>query len=367
LRAAGHDVTVVPADSDLLSVALGTVRYPRDADVLVFQRISHRVMAEAVGWLAERVAVVMDVDDDLAAVDPANPAFRLLHPRNEQHTEHSWRWVEQACRAATLVTVSTPALLPRYAAHGRGVVLPNCVPARYLDVPHVDSGVVGWPASLASHPADPAPARPAIARLVREGVQFRIIGDPAGCGAAFGLPADPPGTGNVPFDQWPEHVARLGIAIAPLLPTRFNRGKSDLKGREAASVGVPWVGSAGSPEYRRLHAQGCGRLASSGRDWYRELRRLVDDPEWRAELSAAGRRVAAAQTIEEHAGRWLAAWQRAAELRAPRPAPQLDPTAAALLRRALVGRRSAADLARPARTRERPPGGRPGGRTLGRG
>jgi hypothetical protein len=314
----------------------------------VLQRITQRIMAQGVAQLvAAGVAVVMDIDDDLAAVDPSNPAFTWLHPRNERLTEHSWRHLDAACRAATLVTVSTPALLPRYAAHGRGVVLPNCVPARYLRVPRTDSGVVGWPAALRSHPADPAAVRGAVARFVRAGGTFGVVGRGDGCARAFGLDREVPSTGDVAFGDWPATIARLGVGIAPLAATRFNQAKSWLKALELAAVGVPWVGSASSPEYARLHAQGCGRLAASGRDWHRELARLAASAGARAELSAAGRRVAAGWTVEEHAGRWWQAWQQAYSLRQrPAPAAPLDPAAAARLTAALRPRLSVGDDAR---------------------
>lgn len=296
--------------------------------VYVFQRLTHRWMAEAVPLLRARgAAVVVDIDDDLGSIHPRNPAYHAMHPRYEgqwdpakrEVNRHSWANLQQACRDATLVTVSTPALLGRYASHGRGQVLYNYLPDIYYGVPHEDSTVVGWPASLHSHPDDPSAVGGAVARLGASLQAFRVVGDPVGTGAAFGLGADPQGSGNVPLADWPAAVAALGIGIAPLADTRFNSCKSWLKPLEMCALGVPWVGSP-QPEYTRLYKQGlmsgcvAGALAGTPNRWYKELSRLVNSESLRRERAEAGRVLADGLKIRDHAWRWLEAWSRARDL-----------------------------------------------------
>lgn len=328
LWAAGHDVHVVRAEERQVRLVMerDTVRDVLvEADVVVFQRLTHRWMAEAVAILrAKGVAVVVDVDDDLTSIHPSNPAWAGMHPKNEgtrgpdgQIQRHSWRNLATACRTATLVTVSTPALLPVYASHGRGQVLYNYLPHLYDDLPHQDSDVIGWPGSYHSHPNDPEVVGGAIARLVDEGATFVMRGDPTGAGKAFGLAADPPG-GGVPITQWPRAVAELGIGIAPLADTKFNAAKSWLKVEEMCAAGVPWVASPRA-EYRRLHAMGAGLLADRPRSWYRELKRLHGSPALRQEMSEAGRAVAAKLRLADHSWRWLEAWSRAYEMQQATP------------------------------------------------
>lgn len=328
LRAAGHDVDVVSAEDRKVQLVMegDTVRDVLvDADVIVFQRLTHHYMAQAVSVLrAKGVAVVVDVDDDLTSVHPSNPAWDGLHPRHEGKRgpdgrihRHSWRNLSTACQNATLVTVSTPALLPIYAGHGRGHVLPNYLPPQYDNLPHTDSDVIGWPASFHSHPDDPSVVGGAIARLVGEGAEFRMIGDTTGAGSAFGLPADPPGA-PCELAKWPRAVAGLGIGIAPLSDTRFNQCKSALKPLELSAAGVPWVASPRA-EYKRLHAMGAGILADRPRTWYRELKRLHESAALRQELSEAGRTVAAQLRLADNAWRWLEAWQRAYETQQATP------------------------------------------------
>jgi hypothetical protein len=312
--AAGHDVHVVePKDRKLRVVMEGhTVKdvLDVDADVVVLQRVTHAYMAQAVGIMrAKGVTVVVDVDDDLSSIHPSNPAWAVHRPGAGLH---SWHNVALACREASLVTVSTPALLDVYARHGRGHVLPNYLPDTYYGLPRVDSDTVGWPGSYHSHPNDPESLGGAIARLVDEGAEFVMRGDPSGAGRAFGLAADPLG-GAVSIDEWPAAVASLGIGIAPLADTKFNRAKSWLKPLEMSACGVPWVASPRA-EYERLHKLGAGLLADRPRTWYRQLARLRESAAMREELSDAGRMVADRLRLSQHAWRWQEAWARAYEV-----------------------------------------------------
>lgn len=326
LAAAGHDVEIRPPENRGLKLRIGPGDHVDDVldvdgvDVIVFQRLTHQWMAEAVPLLrAKGIAVVVDVDDDLTTVHPRNPAYESMHPRfagrmdpaTRQVRRHSWQHLAAACREATLVTVSTPALLERYARHGRGHVLYNHLPDSYYGIPHTDSAVIGWPAALASHPDDPSAVGGAVARLVGEGADFRVVGDPTATGAAFGLPFDPPGRTGVGIDGWPAAVAGdIGVGIAPLADTKFNAAKSWLKPLEMSALGVPWVASPRA-EYVRLHEHGAGVLADTPRRWYRELRRLVDSEPLRTERAEAGRAVAEELRLSANAWRWAEAWERA--------------------------------------------------------
>ena len=323
LRAQGHDVELVAPDKRQVQIIVKDETVSDvilNADVVVFQRITHAFMAQAVKILrAKGVAVVVDIDDDLTSIHPANPAYAAMHPRHERAREngeprrHSWKHLTEACRAATLVTVSTPGLLDIYARHGRGALLRNYLPDTYFGVDHPDSDVIGWPAALVSHPDDPSALGGAVARLVADGADFRVIGDPTGAGQAFGLPTDPSGLVGVDIHGWPAAVSTLGVGIAPLADTRFNRCKSWLKPLEMSALGIPWVASPRA-EYATLHSMGTGLLADTPRRWYRALDQLRRSEAMRNEYAEAGRDTAAGLRIEKHAWKTLEAWQRAMDL-----------------------------------------------------
>jgi glycosyltransferase involved in cell wall biosynthesis len=326
LKRQDYDVTIVTSQNRHVEMVIDNrvdrvveVKVPDDVDVVVFQRVTHRYLAQAVAVLRERgTTVVVDVDDDLGAIHPRNPAWEALHPRSQERRLgkdvglHSWATLGEACRDASLVTATTQALVDRY-GHGHGVVLPNYLARHYYDVPHVDSTLLGWPASLRSHPNDPDVVGNAVARLVDQGYKFHVTSVAEGVGRAFRLSSDDVvGRVDQPvalFD-WPAELAKLGVGIAPLADTRFNAAKSWLKPLELSAVGVPWVGSPRA-DYVRLHQLGCGVLVDRPKDWYRVLRSLLTDERRRSELADAGRAVAATLRLEDHAYKWWEAWSDA--------------------------------------------------------
>jgi len=320
LRDQGHDIQIIypsersrhfqgslDVDGNMVNVSV-----PADAEVIVLQRITHKYLIDAIKILRKRgIAVVIDIDDDLASIDPSNPAFMQLHKRYGENPEHNWMNAQKACEIASYVTVSTDALLPRYAPHGRGAVIRNHVPRRYLDVSHEDSTVISWAGSTHSHPRDLDVVGIGVASLMDE-TTYRQIGPVDGIREALRLPFEPEATGPKEIlREWPETLATIGIGIAPLADTRFNAAKSWLKPLEYSALGVPWVASPRS-EYKRLHDMfGIGLLAEKPKHWTRELRKLVRDDALRKELSQRGREAAAQLTIEGNAWRWAEAWQAA--------------------------------------------------------
>jgi glycosyltransferase involved in cell wall biosynthesis len=318
LQEQGHDIVIkLPSEREdiqgFIDDATGRlvdVQAPEDADVIVLQRLTLGPMAQAVPLIrAKGVAVVVDMDDDLSSIHPKHAAYEKYQPR--PGSKHNWKNAEAACHAATVVTTSTPALQKVYAPHGRGVVLRNCVPAAYLDIPRVDSNVIGWAGSVHSHPDDLKEVGTAVRRLVSQGHRFRIVGPPYGVTKELDLDAMPEATGNVEFADWPSTVAELGIGIAPLADSTFNSAKSELKILEYSATGVPWVASPRA-EYAAFHERtGAGLLASKPQHWFSRLRELATNPALRQEMSEAGRAAAAEQTVEANAWRWLQVWQDA--------------------------------------------------------
>lgn len=319
LRQRGHNIEIIyPKKRDgALRASLDRfgnvvdVHVPADANVIVFQRITHKYLVDAINVIRRRgVSVVIDMDDDLNAIHPANPAFIAMHPTYGVNKEHSWHNAQRACDVASLVTVSTDALIARYARHGRGAVLRNCVPRRYLDVKHSDSTVIGWGGSVHSHPDDLQTVGVGVENVMNE-TTFRVVGPGDRVQQVLRLNRKPDITGVMDMHtEWPSALSQLGIGIAPLADTTFNVAKSWLKILEYSALGVPWVASP-RVEYRRLHELGAGLLADKPRQWTSQLRRLIRDDSLRVELSHAGRELARNHTIEDNAWRWWEAWKQA--------------------------------------------------------
>lgn len=322
LRRQGHDVVIVMPQNRsamLRGVVRGDimvdVQVPGDADVIVFQRVTHRHVTQAISIIRRKgIAVVVDMDDDLTCIHPANPAFGMLHPRGP-NPDHSWRNTTKSCQSATLVTVSTPALLDVYARHGRGHVLYNMVPRHMLALEHADSDVIGWGGSVHSHPTDLQVMGSAIAQLLQAGHKFRVAGQLAGIHQALGVSSrvDIEATGVVDIEAWPLALNTIGIGVAPLADSKFNQSKSWLKMAEYAALGIPVVASPRA-EYTRLHKLGVGWLARHPNDWRAKLRTLAGSADARRELGDAGREVMRSHTIEENAWRWWESWTLALEI-----------------------------------------------------
>ena len=335
LRSQGYDVTVVPSEERELHVKIhkvteevSDIQLPEGTDVVVFQRMTHRIIIGMLKWCAkQRIATVIDVDDDLGSVHAANPASKSVNlryssagrPDQRRHGRdvlHSWQYLVEASKYATMMQVSTPELSKVYGKYRPTHVVRNYLTdSYYATSEHIDSSVVGWPASIHSHPNDPQVTGNALRRLMADGEHFTVLAEPqeSAVERAFGLQYPPSYLGAVPLDEWPEKINKLGIGIIPLANSKFNRSKSWLKGLELAAVGVPWVASPRA-EYHALHALGCGLLAHNPGEWYRMLSRLCKSPAQRQDLSEAGKSVAHTLRLEDHAWRFWEGWSEAYKL-----------------------------------------------------
>jgi len=291
-----------------------------DADVVVLQRPLTGDLVTVIRALQrQRIAVVVELDDDFEHIDPRNTAWSTVQPHLEDlNGGRSYRHLRAACELADLVTVSTPALAELYGRHGRVRVIRNYVPRGYLHIEppnaaEVDYVRVGWSGNIDTHPNDLPVTRGAIGRVCRElGVPFHIVGDnDPRLTRALGLDA---GTkiahtgGWLPLAKYPVGMSLLDVGIVPLDLTPFNEAKSYLKGLEWAAVGVPFAASP-TGEYRHLAALGAGDIVERPKDWHRTVRRLAVDGDYRAERAQDGKRVASRLTIEDHVDEYVDAWQ----------------------------------------------------------
>lgn len=289
--------------------------FPPDTTTVVVQRVTADALAGAIPhWRAEGLRVVVDIDDDLSALHPTNPAFVGYHPGRNPHD--NWNHLRTACREATLVTCTTGALAQRYAPHGRVEVIPNAVPAGALHVkrrPRLIGAplLVGWTGTAATHGGDLESTGGGVGQALAQAgdrAKFRVVGAGQQVADRLGLDSTE-ATGWLDVAKYYTEYGQLDVAIIPLADTAFNEAKSDLKGLEACAVGVPFVASSTTP-YRELVAQGVGRLArkNRAREWRAAVTALLDDEVARKELAEAGRAYAATRTFDATIHRWLDAW-----------------------------------------------------------
>jgi glycosyltransferase involved in cell wall biosynthesis len=312
LRARGYDVTVSMPDDEGRSNPDIWLKWAGEYDVIVVQRAMVREQVHQVrAWKALGVCVVLDLDDNFRYLDRSNAFYNLVHPSTSPDSNFVLLW--EVAKHVDLLTCTAPRIAKDYAFGGRYRIIPNHIPAWYLDVPHEPPGdgvYIGWTGSKITHGEDLQETCGAVARAMHKtGAGFAVVGDAVGVHEALWINQAIPATGWLPLDEYPKAMAAFDIGIVPLKLSVFNHSKSWLKGLEFASLGVPFVASP-TDTYREF-CKHAGLLASKPLEWERHLRRLVRDEPYRMELSAKGREYAATQTIEGCCEDWWDAWSAA--------------------------------------------------------
>ena len=199
--------------------------------------------------------------------------------------------IKRTMEIADLVTVSTN----RLAFHVKNinknvVVLPNYMDMERWDLPKLhntsDTIRIGWAGSL-THLNDLKSIVEPLKAICKEFPQVRLIfigeqriaDELEGCSVECML--------GVPFDVWPTRLngLQLDIGLAPLLPTEFNRCKTNIKFLEYAIAEVPGVYSNVVYEHRDFDPK-FGLVADKPDQWYRSIKHLIVYPERRKEIAS---------------------------------------------------------------------------------
>jgi len=297
-----------------ISPAFGQLR---SADIVVFQRYhsSHKENLELARTLGKvTIFETDDLDIHLPWQNPLQPLYRFMGWDKE---------IRYLAANADWVTCTTPILAEELSKFNRNVrVFPNMIE---LDAPqwnfkrdnHREDVVIGWVGGV-THKEDLQIVEGFISQLTREfkHVKFSLCGytkkvralklvkGPNGEPLVYRIPADQvTNTWDTiikmfsdiptdqliiqesrPFDQYPSFFTEFDIIIAPVVDTRFNRSKSELKIIEAGAYGLPVVASrVGMYEQVIQHGE-TGFLCRNGKDFVKYLRRLIVDKRLRKEL-----------------------------------------------------------------------------------
>jgi len=174
-------------------------------------------------------------------------------------------------------------------AGAEATVLPTtvCVPADPIaPEPGGPALVLGWIGARATLPYLEA-AVYVLSALVAAGhaLRLRVIADAA--------PTLPPGivVEHVPWDvaTWRAALSGIHIGLAPLPDDPWTRGKCGLKVLQMLSLGRPVVADAVGVQEAQVRDGETGYLARDDASFLDGVTRLMDDPELRTRLGAAGR------------------------------------------------------------------------------
>jgi glycosyltransferase involved in cell wall biosynthesis len=254
------------------------------------------------------VAISYDNDDDLAAIPRDSPSYRSL---GGLRGHRDFAATVRAARRAALVTTPSRVLAERYRGSGaRHVeVIENYLPAEFTaQKPRRHDGlVVGWIAGL-EHAVDDS--RLGIGRVLlgflNEYRKLRV----ATIGHDLRLPHERYfHLERSEFADLLHSAAAFDIGLAPLADSSFNTSRSNVKLKEYAALGVPWLASSVAP-YADLGPDQGGLLVED-EGWERAIRELIDHPLRRRRLAQRARAWARTQTIEAAAPRWEAVFEDA--------------------------------------------------------
>lgn len=285
---------------------------PENVDVIIAQRTCMAGPSwrwQKLAQMPNRPMLVLELDDDLMALTPDNPASRTY---NDPQTRAN---LVQNIRVADLVTVSTPALAERISRFNQNVVvLPNCIPGELLawqPGTYLDRFTVGWQGSP-THKADWKTAAEPIRRWYETAskatdgqVEFHTMG---------GVPDTFPEIRRHRHSGWEQDIAKYylkldwDVALAPLADTMFNRSKSDIRVVEAAALGFPAVASDVTAYHDSVVDGTTGFLVRKPSDWRRALDELLTNEDLRNRMANAAKQYARTRAVEANAHLWLEAY-----------------------------------------------------------
>ncbi len=308
LHRRGHEVRQVLQPTPAGEVVRAEV--VAGCDVLhVYRRHEPNVLEIARKAKERGMTLVYDNDDDMTAVPRDDPAYRdyggLAGDRAVGQIRKLLQWSD-------LVTTPSARIAERYRELGAEhvQVIENYVPDTALTAsapPHGSDVIVGWLAGNEHHlDVRRVAIRDAVGRLLDAHEQLRV--------RTIGVPLDLRHeryeyTKRIDFFDLGPALAEFDIGIAVLADIELNHARSNIKLKEYAALGKPWIASAIGPYVGLGEKQG-GRVISNDR-WYEEIERLLLKPRDRKKLAKQARKWGRAQAISANVGIWEDAFKGA--------------------------------------------------------
>jgi hypothetical protein len=271
-------------------------------DVVHVYRRYDNDTARTMSKLADRgVAITWDNDDDFATQPEESPHY--VKNGGAAGQQRMFRRTATVAQIAHRVSTPSEPLAEKYREAGVSDVnvLPNhlipgtCKPARGRR----GQVVIGWVAAR-EHRADAA-------RIgIRSALEQVMAAHPNVAVECVGVDLDLSERYThrdlMPFPRFLKLMGTFDIGIAPLSDIPFNRARSDIKLKEYAASGIPWLASPVGP-YAGLGESEGGWLVTDDR-WAEALDQLVSSGRLRRRLARRGKAWAKTQTVDAAAPLW---------------------------------------------------------------
>ncbi len=309
----GHMVAIHTTPEELAPSDAEIRQISETFDVAFMARYSEPAAQRLARRLTQAgVPLAWDFDDD------------VLASRRDRTDDESVRYmanIRTMLEIVDVVTTTNERLAERFLEEGahHAVALPNFVTRTALETPRrphngLVLGYMGW----VDHQADweRLGLQETINELLEDHDELRVetVGP-----LDFEFPRERYRHIEAqPFEQLPAIVAGFDIAIAPLSDVPGNHGRSDIKLKEYAVAGVPWLASPVGPYAEHGEDEG-GRLVADD-DWFEELDRLILDKRGRKKLTKRGQKWALTQTLPANVGLWEDALTEAIQVAGERQA-----------------------------------------------
>ncbi|MDO8213517.1 hypothetical protein [Conexibacter sp. CPCC 206217] len=308
LRERGHEVVYATEGIDEHD-ARSRPELLRGCDVILGYRALEPHEVKGVVTAVQRgAAFVWDTDDDLSTLPRESPYYRRS---GGLHAQRIFAQTVKTAREAHVVTASTPALAERYRSVGiaRVETIDNHLASGAASARRRghDGVVIGWTAGLEHASELPRiPVVETLRQLLDAHPQVRV----ETLGLQLGLPPERyVHRAEVSFGKLQEHIGAWDVGIAPLADIAFNRTRSNVKLKEYASAGTPWLASPIGP-YAGLGERQGGRLVADD-GWFDALDDLIAHRFARGRLGRRARAWAKTQTIDGAVARWESVLQEA--------------------------------------------------------
>ncbi len=310
LASSGYNTTIVPegAGPDFF----------RGANIIVAQRAFHPMLCnELLRLQSQGVVLIYELDDNLHHVHRNSPAYDTYRPGGEPI-----KWVNKMLKAANGVTLSTVDLAADYLEFNQNTyVLENQIDFDLRDwqnrLPRTDDRLtVGWVGG-AQHQEDMMFMSEWLPELMRRYPEIKfLICTNLDIAREFCFDLCRLDSSRVEiihprdFELYPPVISLIDIGLAPIIPSMFNKSKSNLKNLEYTAWGCATVASKFAP-YVRWDAGG-GRVLIADNTptaWLDAVGSLIENKDLRNKMSKASQDYTCIHhDMKDHIMEWAVAW-----------------------------------------------------------